>query len=471
MALSQGASRWPLAASGSARRRTGARPHAAPPALAPAPQRRPPRRGASLPAPAFYASGPVFLAPTAQPSPTAAHATSAAASASAASAAAPPPDLFSLLRPAGYLDVGAVPPGDTLQHTGDLVIHGSVARGARIIASGDVICLGCLQGSVHAGADLGGGHNGAARVVALEMRGARVRIAGVKTLGDAKVTLPGPHCAYVAASGPSSVIQLHPLGRTRPTPSIAALGASFWRWKRAYPAAMAAFVTGLYALAAGAALVAAPKTVLGLLFDVAALPSVWIQVGGVLFATFGLQYLGTAWGDWRRVAAARRSHSEHVAGMEHSRERDRAGAAAAAAAAAPPAPPRRGGANTPVPAIDTIDFGSAAAAGGGGGEGGWDDEPGAGGGGLLWDGVFSAAAAAASAEHERRASNLLHSSTAFYRATVWSRLVLAAAFVGLVAGASAPPGLLVLAGVNAAGAASMALALRQQWLMHMMGGK
>lgn len=87
----------------------------------------------------------------------------------------------------GYLDVGSVQSDDTLQHTGDLVIHGSVARGATIIASGDVICLGSVQGSIHAGADLGSGPNEVARIVALEMRGARLKIAGIKTLGDAKV--------------------------------------------------------------------------------------------------------------------------------------------------------------------------------------------------------------------------------------------------------------------------------------------
>jgi hypothetical protein len=230
--------------------------------------------------PAFYASGPL-----ATPAPPAGVADLA-------------PDLFALLRPAGYLDVGSVPSGDTLQHTGDLVIHGSVAKGAAIVASGDVICLGSLQGSVHAGADLGAGANGAARVVALEMRGAQLKIADTQTLADAKVragpvlwgrmlaacmaegrmgaaaaawgpmhrmrvhaarcmpcqqptsgpssltlahapprvhpqvTVAGPHCAYVAASGSKSVIQVQPLGRTRPTPSIAAIGASFWRWKR-----------------------------------------------------------------------------------------------------------------------------------------------------------------------------------------------------------------------------------------------
>jgi hypothetical protein len=47
-----------------------------------------------------------------------------------------------------------------------------------------------------------------------------------------QVTLPGPHCAFLAASGASSVIQLQPLGRSRPAPGIAAVGSSFRRWRR-----------------------------------------------------------------------------------------------------------------------------------------------------------------------------------------------------------------------------------------------
>lgn len=47
----------------------------------------------------------------------------------------------------------------------------------------------------------------------------------------------------------------------------------------------------------------------------------------------------------------------------------------------------------------------------------------------------------------------------FYRATVWSRACLAVVFSALVALGESPAGLLVLAGLNAIGAASMHLAL------------
>ncbi|PNH02626.1 hypothetical protein TSOC_011388 [Tetrabaena socialis] len=49
----------------------------------------------------------------------------------------------------------------------------------------------------------------------------------------------------------------------------------------------------------------------------------------------------------------------------------------------------------------------------------------------------------------------------FYRATVWSRVALAAAFGLLVALGQSPPGLLVLGAVNLVGAGSMHLALRR----------
>ncbi len=52
--------------------------------------------------------------------------------------------------------------------------------------------------------------------------------------------------------------------------------------------------------------------------------------------------------------------------------------------------------------------------------------------------------------------------TSFYVASVWSRLVLVAAFSALVALGRCERGLLVLAAVNAAGAAGMWRALQQQ---------
>jgi len=74
-------------------------------------------------------------------------------------------------------------------------------------------------------------------------------------------------------------------------------------------------------------------------------------------------------------------------------------------------------------------------------------------------------------EEGRRHHTLLYSSTSFYEASVWSRLALAAAFTALVVTKVCDPALLVLAGVNGVGAVSMALALKRQWMYHTMGSR
>ncbi|KAG2429964.1 hypothetical protein HYH02_013915 [Chlamydomonas schloesseri] len=58
----------------------------------------------------------------------------------------------------------------------------------------------------------------------------------------------------------------------------------------------------------------------------------------------------------------------------------------------------------------------------------------------------------------------------FYRATVWSRLALSAAFGLLVAIGESPLGLLVLSAMNLVGAASMHLALRRSGISSCVGG-
>ncbi|GBF98271.1 hypothetical protein Rsub_10934 [Raphidocelis subcapitata] len=361
----------------------------------------------------------------------------AAAAAASVADAPPPPPPPPPLRPAGYID-GSVPAGATVSHAGDLIIHGSIGSGARVAASGDVVCLGHCLGEIHAGADLGGAGGGrldwTARIVAMELRGARLRIGAVRTMQGARVSVAGPSCAYVGAAGPASgVLQLQPLGRARPAaPAVAAVGASLARWRRAYPAAVAAAFTGLYALLAGAALVAAPATVFGLLFDAASVPKGWIQVGGVLFATFGLQYLGTAWGDWARVQEARRASSLW---QPQQQEGGGGGTSGGGGSGGGASPAEAAAAALAVPPGQEARMFATEAGGACSGEGRLDDLS-------------------------------LFSSSSFYWASVWSRLGLAVAFLALFGFGRAEPGLLVLGGVNALGAASMAAALRRQRRMH-----
>jgi hypothetical protein len=251
-------------------------------------------------------------------------------------------------------------------------------------------------------------------------------------------------------------------------------------------------------------------------------PEGWIRVGGVLFATFGLQYLGTAAGDWAAAAAAARRHSDNLAGRQVAMERQREGLATQARERARQREEGGGGAAAG-------NGNGAAAANGAAGANGltWsepDEAAGTGGGGAprngapapapalesgLYDfysvppaaagdtGAGAGAAAAAQQQHsqqqsqhsgqqqhsqqgsqqqggqqqeaaaQERAGDLLrYSSDGFYAATVWSRLLLAAAFCALVALGHAERGLLLLAALNAVGALSMAVALRRQRRMH-----
>jgi hypothetical protein len=69
----------------------------------------------------------------------------------------------------------------------------------------------------------------------------------------------------------------------------------------------------------------------------------------------------------------------------------------------------------------------------------------------------------------RPAATWLYSSNGFYWATIWSRLLLAGGFTVLVVTGQVGPGLLLLAGMNALGALSMAGALRRQHAHHVLG--
>lgn len=75
---------------------------------------------------------------------------------------------------------------------------------------------------------------------------------------------------------------------------------------RAYPPAAAAALTGLYALAAGAALIAAPAATLAAIAPVAAatVPAGWVRLGGLILATFGAQYALASWHDREKRGGA-----------------------------------------------------------------------------------------------------------------------------------------------------------------------
>ncbi len=67
--------------------------------------------------------------------------------------------------------------GQKFEYDGNLVIMGDVNPGAEIVATGDIIVLGKLRGTVHAGAK----GNQDARIIAFQLRPIQIRIAGVIT--------------------------------------------------------------------------------------------------------------------------------------------------------------------------------------------------------------------------------------------------------------------------------------------------
>ena len=85
--------------------------------------------------------------------------------------------------------------GQVIRHTGHVVVIGDVNPGAEIIAGGDVVIWGKLQGTVHAGA-MG---NGLAVVCALELNPLQLRIGDLIARPDEgeRPRKPCPEVAYV----------------------------------------------------------------------------------------------------------------------------------------------------------------------------------------------------------------------------------------------------------------------------------
>ena len=89
--------------------------------------------------------------------------------------------------------------GETLEHSGDVVVLADVNPGAEIRADGDIVVMGSLKGWVHAGAS----GDTKAVIIALELPSARFQIAkypGVAPTSarrKAKSSASGPMIAYV----------------------------------------------------------------------------------------------------------------------------------------------------------------------------------------------------------------------------------------------------------------------------------
>lgn len=83
--------------------------------------------------------------------------------------------------------------GNSIQHTGPVIIVGDVNPGAEIISAGDVVVWGRLRGMVHAGAD----GDDTAIVCALDLSPTQLRIAGKIALTPKRRGKPSPEIAKI----------------------------------------------------------------------------------------------------------------------------------------------------------------------------------------------------------------------------------------------------------------------------------
>jgi septum site-determining protein MinC len=96
---------------------------------------------------------------------------------------------------------------------GNIVLIGDVNPGAELIASGDIVIVGALRGTAHAGAQ----GDREARVIALEFAPTQLRIANV--IGADAHVVSGPQQATIAGER----IAVAPLGAALPSETRAFL--------------------------------------------------------------------------------------------------------------------------------------------------------------------------------------------------------------------------------------------------------
>lgn len=117
-----------------------------------------------------------------------------------------PPELRLVEAPQGTLyHAATLRGGQTLHHTGNIVVVGDVNPGAELVATGDVLVFGRLAGIAHAGA--GGDEN--ARIFAVELVPTQLRIARFigADEGSKRQSAPRPEAA-VARDGKIVVVPL-----------------------------------------------------------------------------------------------------------------------------------------------------------------------------------------------------------------------------------------------------------------------
>lgn len=104
--------------------------------------------------------------------------------------------------------------GQTLHHSGNIVVVGDVNPGAELVATGDILVFGRLAGIAHAGA--GGDEN--ARIFAVELTPTQLRIASFigTDEGPKRASAPSPEVA-IARDAKIVVLSLDELSRLEPS--------------------------------------------------------------------------------------------------------------------------------------------------------------------------------------------------------------------------------------------------------------
>ncbi|BBM98405.1 septum site-determining protein MinC [Marchantia polymorpha subsp. ruderalis] len=209
-----------------------------------------------------------------------------------------------------------------------LQIQGDVSPGGCVLAGGDVIVLGRLQGVVQAGR---AGEHPAKVFMAFQDHGV-IKIGDEATLQLANSDTCVPQVAMLAPDG--GILIRKAAGGTSDEQNMNALTRSSsleygkdimdamktalknisTRIKtiQSRPARTALF-TGIYIFILGLLLLGSPE-LFGLLFHVQTVSRGWIQVGAVLAVVFGVYYIGTAVGDLSGIRGAEAFYYSTIVG-------------------------------------------------------------------------------------------------------------------------------------------------------------
>jgi len=205
--------------------------------------------------------------------------------------------------------------GVEVRHPGSVVVLGDGARGAEIVAGGDIVVWGKLRGIAQAGANWDVG----AFILANRMQPSQLHIAGRVAIGPDGGQAAQPYAEVASLTPDGKTISIAPAnGSTLPVASPGgrldsdSTTAGFWYPQRddlfatggapsAPPplsrAAKAAIFTGCYIGLAGLALLAFPERVFSVLFDPHGMAPGWVQVLGALCVVFGIYYVGAGFND------------------------------------------------------------------------------------------------------------------------------------------------------------------------------